>query len=370
MYSTRETVVWIARHGISTFNLEGRCQGCCDIPELTSNGRAAARKIGERLRHAGIEVVLSSPLQRATDTALEIIDLFHQKDVAFEVEHRLREIELPHWEGLRFAEIQQRFPEQFRLWRLNPSCFGMPSSASEYPVNDLYGRVRGLWEEVLKAYAGKTILLVTHGGTARALITTALGLGPEHFHKVQQSNCGISRLRFLASGQEALLDLLNDTSHLDSRLPKLKEGKCGLRLLLVPAMESSTTDLRLITNVLASLRLHAVFAVGCPGKSAAIRIFGKHGIEVISEDTLSGWMQQCAKQLDGCPLHDAAIVASPDCLRRLIQQQFVLSAPEAEQLVFTGTGISVVHNPGDGRSPVLQSMNMFEPEFGSAGVSL
>ena len=370
MYSTRETVVWITRHGVSSFNVDGRCQGCCDVPELTRDGRGAARKIGERLRSAGIEVVLSSPLQRATDTAVEIIDQFYQKGVSFELDSRLREIELPHWEGLRFAEIQHRFPEQFRLWRLNPSRFNMPSSTPEFPVKDLYERVKRFWQDTLKTHAGKTILLVTHGGTARSLITTALGLGPEHFHNVQQSNCGISRLRFLASGQEALLDLLNDTSHLDARLPKLKEGKTGLRLLLVPAMESSTTDLRQVASVLGPMPLHAVFAVGCPGKCAAARIFGRHGIEMIPEGTLTGWIHQRAKELDGRPLLHAAVMASPDCLRRLIQQQFVLSASEAEQLVFTGSGVSVVHSPGDERPPVLQAMNMFEPQLGSTGVSL
>ena len=109
MPSTPETVVWLIRHGASTFNLEGRCQGASDVPELTEAGRAASRRSGDRLRCAGVEAVISSPLRRAAKTALEIRHGLDRREISYETDARLREIDLPQWEGLSFLEIRRRF---------------------------------------------------------------------------------------------------------------------------------------------------------------------------------------------------------------------------------------------------------------------
>lgn len=375
MPSTRETVVWVVRHGASTFNLEGRCQGCSNAPELTEAGREAARKSGERLRRAGIEVVISSPLRRAVQTAFEIIDGLEMRDIQFDIDARLREIELPQWGGLPFAEIQRQFPEQFLTWRLRPFHFQMhsPWCASRFPVRDLYVRVGQFWRGLLAAYAGRSVLLVTHGGTGRALITTALGLDPNYFHGIQQSNCGISRLRFAASDHGARLDLLNDTSHLDARLPKLKEGKTGVRLLLIPAMEASATGLRQIASVLEPVAVDMVFATDTAGEHAASQIFTDRAtgsMRQIPEDGWERWIQVAVESQKACPVLHVAVVASPGYLQRVLQQHFKRIDAVAERMTFTEAGITAVHFPGHGTPLVLQCMNMFAPEFTLAGVQV
>lgn len=74
---------------------------------------------------------------------------------------------------------------------------------------------------------------MAHGGTNRALISTAVGLNPEHYHSLQQSNCGISCLEFSSKHNFGELKYLNVTSHLGETLPKLKAGKTGWRWLLL-----------------------------------------------------------------------------------------------------------------------------------------
>ena len=375
MRSTRETVVWLIRHGASTFNFEGRCQGYSNEPELTEAGREAARKSGERLRRAGIEAVISSPLRRVAQTAFEIMDSLPTREILFDLDVRLREIDLPQWEGLPYAEIRGRFPEQFLTWRLRPFHFRMHSacSTSQFPVRDLYLRVQQFWRHLLAAYAGRSVLLVTHGGTGRALITTALGLDPNHFHGIQQSNCGISRLRFPANDQGARLDLLNDTSHLDARLPKLKEGKTGVRLLLIPAMEASATDLRRIASVLEPVAVDGVFVGETAGENAASQIFTDRttaSIRQIPQDGWERWIQGTVESRNACPVLNLAVVASPGYLRRVLQQQFTRIDATAERITFTEAGITAVHWPGRGTPPVFQCMNMFAPEFSLAGVQL
>ena len=375
MPSTPETVVWIIRHGASTFNLEGRCQGASDVPELAEAGRHASRTSGERLRYAGVEAVISSPLRRAAHTALEIRNVLDGRDIPYETDARLREIELPQWEGLSFGEIRHRFPEQFLNWRTHPHDLPMspPLSPTQFPVRNLYERVQLFWQDVLGRYTGRTILLVTHGGTGRALITTALGLGPEYFHRIQQSNCGISRLRFSACEPRAKLDLLNDTTHFDLRLPKLKDGKTGVRLLLIPAADSSATDLERMRGALAATSPFAVFAVRSAGRRTASLIFRSQtsgSIQQIPEQALPMFIRAGVDQGNGHSVLHIALVAPPDCLRGVIQQQFGLTASAAEQMIFSQSGISVLHSAGDSKSPVLQAMNMFEPDLSLAGVEL
>jgi probable phosphoglycerate mutase len=372
--STPDTVVWLIRHGASTFNLEGRCQGASDVPEITDDGCEASRRSGERLRSAGVDVVISSPLRRAAQTAVEIRRVLGRQEIPHETDPRLCEIDLPEWQGLPFVEIRRRFPEQFLKWKIQPGDLEMLSrgGAAEFPVRKLYERAQSFWEDALARHAGRTILLVTHGGTGRALITTALGLGPEYFHRLQQSNCGISRLRFSPGEPYAKLDLLNDTTHFDLRLPKLKEGKTGVCLLLIPALEPSEMYLERMTSVLEGANVFEVFAVRSSGRRAASRIFRSRStgsIQHVPEQALPMFIRAGVDQGNGSSVLHLALVAPPVCLRGVIRQQFALTASAAEQMVFSRTGISVVHSVGDGKPPVLQAMNMFETESCWAGAS-
>jgi broad specificity phosphatase PhoE len=368
-----ETLVWIVRHGVSTFNLEGRCQGCSDEPELTPSGREAARLTGERLAHAGIEAIISSPLRRALNTALTIMDAFRSEsgEVPFETDHRLREIELPLWEGLSFEKIRSQFPAEFLTWRLRPGQLSMPApfGAKDFPVRNLYRRVNFLWRDLLCRHAGKSILLVTHGGTGRALINTALGIGVSRFHALQQSNCAISRIRF--SEARAHLELLNDTAHLGDRLPKLKEGRTGTRLLLLPITEARPEDLGPIADVLAPLPIAPVLLVGPDARGMASRIFQapQVSMEQVSEENL----QSRVRQILATPQNDVrhvALLAVPDCLKAILREHSGLTDSAIDSLVLSRMGITALHFPAQGIPPVLQAINAFPPEFSFARVQL
>ena len=66
--------VHLIRHGQSTFNAEGKYQGCCDEPVLTEEGMRTADFAGIYLRDAGLQAVVASPLQRALETGQRIYD--------------------------------------------------------------------------------------------------------------------------------------------------------------------------------------------------------------------------------------------------------------------------------------------------------
>src|SRR5712671_1535247 len=114
------TRVWLVRHGRSTFNAQGRYQGCCDQPELTECGRVHSRLAAQALASAGIRFVVASPLRRALDTAREILDEFRRERLpipSLQTDDRLKEIDLAEWQGLRFDEVSRRYSELYEIWR-------------------------------------------------------------------------------------------------------------------------------------------------------------------------------------------------------------------------------------------------------------
>ncbi len=361
MLATPETRVWLLRHGISSFNVQRRCQGCCDSSELTPQGREAARISGERLGTAGIQAVISSPLRRAADTAEEVLKGIGAQDgkITFEIDVRLREIELHQWEGLPLEEIPRRFPEQFLAWRSRPGEFQMQSTHGEaqYPVRSLYYRVGLFWNDLLSTCAGKSVLLVTHGGTIRALIASALGFGTEHFHSFQQSNCGVSRLRFPSDSQRARLDFLNDTAHLGERLPKLKEGRHGLRLLLIPVSDPNRADIERLAAALEGILIDKFLVVGSTARNVARQL---NSCQTVSEATADTVVDQVFQYDSGDQLQQVAVLGPLAVLRHTLRQQLGISDAAAESLDLRPFEITSMHRPGKDAPPVLQTVNMLK----------
>jgi phosphoserine phosphatase len=242
--------VIFVRHGESTFNVESRVQGHGNLAALTDKGIAMARQVGTALQGVAFTAIYTSPLQRASQTAAEIINVLAQSSPSAQtavaaplpqpiVAEDLIEIDVPLWEGWLFSEVKERDPVGYQHWKTQPEklCMQLPnpdgSTTPFYPVVSLYAQAKRFWQFLFSQHPDGTLLLVGHSGINRALIGTALGLGPESYLALQQSNCGISVLNFPDGPTGAAqLESLNQTGHLGQALPKPKEGRT-VRLLLV-----------------------------------------------------------------------------------------------------------------------------------------
>jgi glucosyl-3-phosphoglycerate phosphatase len=183
-------VVW--RHGRTDWNVSGRFQGQLD-PPLDEVGRSqvarSAPLLAAGLPH-GSTVVVSSDLQRATDTAAV---LAHLLGVAVLREPRLREHGMGSWEGLTRDEVADRFPDQYAAWRAG------------HPVVDRGGEDPAeVGERALAALAdlpaAELAVVVTHGGTAGRLMERLLGLQPSQRRLFAPlANCAWSDLRVQGS---------------------------------------------------------------------------------------------------------------------------------------------------------------------------
>lgn len=235
------TRVIIVRHGQSSYNAERRIQGRTDASKLTDKGRNDASKVGKALSNISFQAIYSSPLQRAKLTA-EIIqsELANaQESAAVQTSDKLLEIDLPLWETMLTAEVEEKFAEDYRIWHERPHELAMLVKDSEgsrehFPVLALYEQAQQFWQEILPQHRGQTILIVGHNGINRALISTALGIPPSRYHSIQQSNCGVTVLNFAGGlGEPVQLESMNQTQHMGETLPSLRPSHHGVRLLLV-----------------------------------------------------------------------------------------------------------------------------------------
>ena len=234
-----KTRVIVVRHGESTFNVKRIIQGHHDESLLTEKGEAQARRVGQFLKGITIDVAYCSPLKRAARTAALIAETVGLS-CAPEPTDLLKEISLPLWEAKSFADVEVEYPDEYRAWRHQPNDLKMAVPQADgttqmfYPVRAIWQQAAKFWQGLLDKHQGKTVLVVAHSAINRALVGTAIGLGPESLNRMYQANCGVSVLNFPGEwGERAQLESMNSTSHMGTPIPVLRSGFKGPRLLLV-----------------------------------------------------------------------------------------------------------------------------------------
>ncbi|NJO39924.1 MAG: histidine phosphatase family protein [Cyanobacteria bacterium RU_5_0] len=381
------TRVVLVRHGRSTFNEQGRYQGSSDESVLTEAGQIAARQVGKFLQGTKIDVIYASPLRRVQETVHELLVGIGTTDLAsiHLVEH-LREIDLPAWEGLTFKQVREQFADDYRCWKQYPHQFQMEAADQTFglaignssavaalktrcfPVLDLYDRVKQFWQNILPQHVGQTLLIVGHGGTNHALISTALGLSPAQHHIIQQSNCGISVLNF-ASGFDdfAQLQALNLTGHLGETLPKLKEGKHGLRLLLLPSNDLSSEQTEQLAKWLKEVTIDFSLSADLDSlnqsQNTAEKILRFHPttvqLQVYREDFSQVWLNTIThKCLDSNQLITGLLIAPKQSIQDILGRVLSLNSEQIWRLPLQPGTFSVLHYPSVEHPPILQALNI------------
>jgi probable phosphoglycerate mutase len=165
-----ELVVFVARHGETDWNAEGRIQGHKDIP-LNEAGRDQARGLAASAKKRGIAAVGASDLLRAKETA-EIVARALELDVTL-VDAGLRERSLGVFEGLTREECETRFPDEWTAWRRDPEVTPVPDAE---PYDAFRERVVAAIARATRKLSrpDKPALVVTHGGALKALIRTTV----------------------------------------------------------------------------------------------------------------------------------------------------------------------------------------------------
>jgi broad specificity phosphatase PhoE len=161
------TTILLARHGETDWNSERRWQGHADRP-LNEAGRTQAQELAESLASREIDAVYSSDLLRAHETARIVAERI---GLSVEVDSGLREVDVGDWAGREVSEIEGVDPEGFRRWREGRKGWNGGESYEQ-----MGERVVAAVLRIAERHPGRTILIVTHGGSIRACRATAAGL--------------------------------------------------------------------------------------------------------------------------------------------------------------------------------------------------
>ncbi|MFE2168849.1 bifunctional RNase H/acid phosphatase [Streptomyces sp. NPDC059447] len=199
----------LLRHGETALTPQKRFSGSGGSdPELSEAGRRQAAAVAEALAARGtIQTVVSSPLRRCRETAQAVAT---RLGLTVTVEDGLREVDFGAWEGLTFAEVQERFPDDLQAWLDSPKA--APTGGGE-SFMAATRRISATRDRLLAAHAGRTVLLVTHVTPVKILVRLALGAPPEALFRMELSAASLSAVAYYADGN-ASVRLLNDTAHL------------------------------------------------------------------------------------------------------------------------------------------------------------
>jgi broad specificity phosphatase PhoE len=166
-------VLFLARHGETAWNLEQRWQGQTDV-DLNDAGRAQALALATRLVEHRIRCVVASDLARARETAEIIAQHLRIDDVL--LDQGLRERGYGIFEGLTRKECEAQHPEEWARYmadhRHTPTraeLDAVVAARMQAAVARAGARADG---------AGGAVLVVSHGGSIRALIAAATGWRP------------------------------------------------------------------------------------------------------------------------------------------------------------------------------------------------
>lgn len=180
--------VYLARHGQTAYNLEGRFQGQQQVP-LDDTGRAQALELAERAAGYGFRALWCSPLLRARETADAVaarIGLVPQQDA------RLMETDAGDWTDHTFADVRARAQEEFDAFAAGDPSFTFPGGESfaEQEVR-VSAALRDVETGTLPA------LVVCHGMVIRAALASRGGQRVARFQRVP--NCALLPLDPIAA---------------------------------------------------------------------------------------------------------------------------------------------------------------------------
>ena len=198
-----QMIVLVARHGETTWNVEGRYQGRrqSTLSELGARQGLALAGAIERERPR-IERIVSSPLVRCVATAEFVAERIGR---SVEIDDRLIEIGHGNWEGRLRDDIMREEPQNWFLWKNKPTEI-------TFSEGDSMLKVAERWRSFASEPPSVPTLVVTHDAVVRAAIVLARGLSLDDMWTVPMENAAYARFEATENGWKLLEPCAN--SHL------------------------------------------------------------------------------------------------------------------------------------------------------------
>ena len=167
----------LVRHGRTAANAGGLLQGRLDL-SLDDVGRRQAREVAAAI--GSVDVVITSPLARAVETAQEF-------GVDYRVDERWLELDYGTFDGLKLSEVPT---EMWNGWRRDPG-YAPPEGES---MRSLDVRVRDACDEALAIARDRDVVIVSHVSPIKAAVAWALGADVQMAFRCHLEQAGVCRV--------------------------------------------------------------------------------------------------------------------------------------------------------------------------------
>lgn len=169
---------------------------------MSSLGVEEARQLAVSLKGEKFAGIFCSTLLRSMETARLIGE-----------PHNIAPLPVPElverfygdFEGLKFTDIKQNYPEIYETWLLHPDQAKIPKAET---LEELQARGVKAIEKIISRHKGKTICVVGHGGINRTILFHYMNLGLDNFWRIRQDNCCVNIIEF---DRHPIVTLLNST---------------------------------------------------------------------------------------------------------------------------------------------------------------
>ena len=184
------TRVIFVRHGITDFPKDRLYCDDKEDPALNKLGLQQAQMAADMLQNEHIDAIYTSPLRRTLMTAEAISN---KAKVQLQTDHALKERPFGIWDGLFFDAIERDFPDDYLAWKKNPATFVPEGGESIY---DLWARVKDVLDQIILNHHGKTVVVVTHVGPIRVIISQSINMPLENYRQLTVDYGSLSRIDY------------------------------------------------------------------------------------------------------------------------------------------------------------------------------
>jgi broad specificity phosphatase PhoE len=195
--------IYLVRHGETESNRKGIFRGRLNIP-LSQRGKAQADDLKRYFEKIPVDIVYTSPLQRAVETA----------ETAFPALKPIKEplidnLDLGEWSGKDKKMVMERFPQQWEDWVKRPESITFPGGEC---LDDVLKRSHLFLQKVI-SHEAETIAAVSHRSVVKVILAAVIGLEKNYYWKFHLDNASVSQVYYEPERRLTVVKV-NDTHHL------------------------------------------------------------------------------------------------------------------------------------------------------------
>lgn len=194
----------LVRHGATVCNENGKMSGFTDSI-LSEKGKLQRDKLTEYLKYENIDKIYITPFSRTKETVKK---LAHIKQIQMEETSELNEINFGDFEGLSFNEIKERYDKEVDKMINEGFKYKYPNGES---LEDTFLRVKAKMQKIISENDNSTILICSHGGTIRNIISFLLCDDYKYHWNFRIDNGSVTEIEI--ENNFAVINKLNDTTY-------------------------------------------------------------------------------------------------------------------------------------------------------------